>query len=430
MAGVFPTTIPGRAVRNADPSGSAAFYPSGSWPVVVPSTGPVPQPVVTASRMNSSESTFSPLLRQALPWLAFSIVVGVLVYFLAPVLTPFLIAAIVGYILNPGVDWMEKHRVPRWLGTTIMLVVLIALMILLFLIIVPVMQKEFMTAREKLPELMTRMQVVVAPNLSSLFGVDINFSADSIRAYASEHFNFESIGTSALAYLRVGSAAALSWLATAFLVPIVLFYLLIDWHMIWTRLQSVVPRGLHQRLHTMTDDVDRVLAQFLRGQLLVMLILAAYYSVTLSIARFDGALPIGILTGLLVFIPYVGFASGLVLALLAALLQFGNLYGFVAVAAIYGVGQIIESVFLTPRLVGTNIGLHPLAVIFALLAFGELFGFFGILLALPASAVLVVALKHFNTRYVESDFYRGRSSEVIDMSRTLDRAASSTTDLP
>ncbi len=369
--------------------------------------------------MNPLESTFPPLLRQILMWVAFVVVIGALMYFLTPVLTPFLIAAIVGYILNPGVDWMAKHRIPRWLGTTIMLVVLIALVFLLILIIVPVLQKEFTTARAKLPELMNQMQNGVAPKLSALFGVDIQFSAEAIKAYASEHFNFESIGTSALAYLKVGSAAALSWLATAFLVPIVLFYLLIDWHMIWSRLQTVIPRGLHGRMSTMTGEVDKVLAQFLRGQLLVMLILAVYYSVTLSIARFDGALPIGILTGLLVFIPYVGFASGLVLALLAALLQFGNLYGFVAVAAIYGVGQIVESVFLTPRLVGTNIGLHPLGVIFALLAFGELFGFFGILLALPVSAVLVVALKHLGKRYVASDFYQGRDSEVIEMSATI-----------
>ena len=166
---------------------------------------------------------------------------GVLVYLLAPVLTPFLIAAIVGYILNPGVDWLARHRVPRWLGTSLMLILLIVLVILLILIIVPVMQKEFVRAREKLPELITRLQTGVAPKLSSLFGVDIEFSSESIRNYAAEHFNFESIGASALAYLRVGGAAAVSWLTTALLVPIVLLYLLIDWHMIWSKMQALIP---------------------------------------------------------------------------------------------------------------------------------------------------------------------------------------------
>lgn len=364
--------------------------------------------------------TPSPLLRQTLMWIGLVAVLGVLIYLLAPVLTPFLIAAIIGYILNPGVDWLARHRVPRWLGTSLMLILLIVLVILLILIIVPVMQKEFVQARDKLPGLLTQLQTSVAPKLSSLFGVDIEFSSESIRSYASEHFNFESIGTSALAYLKVGGAAAVSILTTTLLVPVVLLYLLIDWHMIWSKMQVLIPRTLHARLGVMAGEVDQVLAHFLRGQLLVMVVLAVYYSIALTVARFDGALPIGILTGLLVFIPYLGFAAGLVLALLAALLQFGSVYGFAAVAVIYGLGQIVESGYLTPRLVGENIGLHPLAVIFALLAFGELFGFFGILLALPISAVLAVALKHLKTSYLKSDFYRGRSGEVL-LDPALDR---------
>lgn len=374
------------------------------------------------TRMSFPDSTLPPLLRQTLPWVLLAAVVVILVYLLAPVLTPFVVAAILGYVLNPGVDWMQRHRIPRWLGTTVMLVVLVALVVLLILIVVPVLQKEFLTAKEKIPQLLTQMQTRFAPRLSSLFGVDIEFSTESIRSYLAEHFNFESVGASALAYLRIGSAAALSWLATAFLVPIVLFYLLIDWHMVWSRMQRLIPRGLHTSLGAMTGEVDRVLAQFLRGQLLVMAILAVYYSVALTVAGFDGALPIGIVTGLLAFIPYVGFASGLVLALLAALLQFGSLYGFVAVAVVYGIGQIVESVFLTPRLVGESIGLHPLAVIFALLAFGELFGFFGILLALPVSAVLVVALTHFKQRYLQSDFYRGRTGAVRQAKAAIERS--------
>jgi predicted PurR-regulated permease PerM len=362
--------------------------------------------------MSLPDRATSPALKNTLAWIAVVAAVGIFIWLLAPVLTPFLIAAIVGYILNPGVDWLARHRVPRWLGTTLMLIVLIAAAILLVLIVLPVLQREFVQARDKLPGLANQLQTSVAPRLSALFGVDIDVSADAIRGYMADHFDFEKIGSSALAYLRVGGAAALSWLATAFLVPIVLFYLLVDWHLVWSRLQLLVPRGLHSRLSVMTGEVDQVLAQFLRGQLLVMLVLAVYYSITLSVARFEGALPIGILTGLLVFIPYVGFASGLLLATLAALLQFGSVYGFACVAVIYGLGQILESVFLTPRLVGTNIGLHPLAVIFALLAFGELFGFFGILLALPVSAVLVVAGKHVKERYLASAFYRGRVTPV------------------
>jgi predicted PurR-regulated permease PerM len=148
-----------------------------------------------------------------------------------------------------------------------------------------------------------------------------------------------------------------------------------------------------------------LLAQYLRGQLLVMLVLAAYYSVALMIARFDVALPVGILTGLLVFIPYLGFSLGLTLAVIAAVLQFSDWSGLIAVAIIYGCGQLFESFVLTPRLVGERIGLNPLAVIFALLAFGQLFGFVGVLLALPASAILMVAFRHLRRHYLNSTFY-------------------------
>jgi predicted PurR-regulated permease PerM len=152
--------------------------------------------------------------------------------------------------------------------------------------------------------------------------------------------------------------------------------------------------------------MDRTLSQYLRGQLLVMGLLAAFYGIALTIAGFEIALPVGVFTGLAVFIPYVGYATGLALALLAAVLQFGNLYGFGAVAIIYGVGQILESFFLTPRLVGERIGLHPLAVIFALLAFGQLFGFFGVLLALPVSAIISTALREVRRGYLASSLYK------------------------
>ena len=136
-----------------------------------------------------------------------------------------------------------------------------------------------------------------------------------------------------------------------------------------------------------------------------MLVLAAYYSISLSMAGFDVALPVGLITGLLVFIPYIGYGLGLALALIAAILQFEGWQGLLPIAIIYGFGQIIESFFLTPLLVGERIGLHPLAVIFALLAFGQLFGFVGILLALPASAILSVVFGHLRRHYLNSHFY-------------------------
>jgi len=155
----------------------------------------------------------------------------------------------------------------------------------------------------------------------------------------------------------------------------------------------------------LVEEVDSLLAQYLRGQLLVMLVLTVYYSCFLTLAGFNIALPVGILTGLLVFIPYIGFGLGLCLALIGAILQFSDMHGLLYVAIIYGTGQVLESFYLTPRLVGERIGMQPLTVIFALLAFGQLFGFIGILLALPASAITSVAIKHLRSIYLRSHFY-------------------------
>jgi len=191
------------------------------------------------------------------------------------------------------------------------------------------------------------------------------------------------------------------------LVPVVLFYLLSDWPQLLQRAWDIVPPRLRGPMASFLGECDVMLGQYLRGQVLVMLALAVFYSVGLAIAGFDLALPVGIFTGLAVFIPYVGFGIGLALALLAGALQFANLYGVLAVAAVYGLGQLIESFALTPRLVGERIGLSPLMVIFALLAFGHLFGFVGVLIALPVSAVGVVAARRLRATYLDSRLFKG-----------------------
>jgi predicted PurR-regulated permease PerM len=176
--------------------------------------------------------------------------------------------------------------------------------------------------------------------------------------------------------------------------------------MVMRRIERLVPRRWVPKVRELSNETDALLSQYLRGQILVMVILAALYSIGLTIAGFEVGVPVGVFTGLAVFIPYIGFGLGLALAILAALLQFGNLYGLGAVAVVYGIGQFVESFYLTPRLVGERIGLHPLVVIFALLAFGQLFGFFGVLLALPTCAVLLVGARQIRRVYMASDLYR------------------------
>ncbi|MES2935778.1 MAG: AI-2E family transporter [Pseudomonadota bacterium] len=349
--------------------------------------------------------------KQTILWLALWLALIMLLVTLGPVLTPFVTAAILAYALNPGVDRLaalriKRYRMPRAIAVTIMVLLLIAALLALVLIVVPVLQKEVPLLQAQIPVFLVKLNEMATPQLQQ-WGIHIQLDGAGLKQLLSDQManSGDQIWAAIVASVKVGGTAILGWLATLVLIPVVLFYILMDWHSLLQRLTNAVPRRWVAKTMGMAREVDQLLAQYLRGQLSVMVILAAYYSIALSIAGFDVGVPVGIITGVLVFIPYLGFGLGLMLALIAAVLQFSDMHGLVSVAVIYGFGQIIEGFFLTPRLVGERIGLHPLAVIFALLAFGQLFGFVGVLLALPASAILMVALRHVRLLYLQSSFY-------------------------
>lgn len=350
-------------------------------------------------------NTLKPEQRQTLLWLSVGVLFLFLLWLLTPVLTPFVAAIVIGYVLNPGVDWMEKRRIPRVLGVLLAIVALGLLIAALVLVVLPVVSDQLPLLRDRIPVLLAKIEAAIGPWLRQMgAGGRLDFAALQ-KAVAAKLTAGDAASSAILTWLRIGGSALMGWAATLFLIPIVLFYLLLDWHRVIARIDETVPRRWSADVNGMANEADRLLAQYLRGQLLVMFLLAAYYSAGLAIAGFDIALPVGILTGLLVFIPYIGFGLGLLLAIFAALLQFDGWYGLAAVAVVYGLGQFIESFYLTPRLVGERIGLHPLTVIFALLAFGQLFGFVGILLALPASAILSVVFGRLRRHYLNSSFY-------------------------
>jgi len=278
----------------------------------------------------------------------------------------------------------------------------------LVLILLPVLEREIRALNEQLPALASLLDARLSPLLQQWLGASVHFDVEALRTLALEKVGQQDVLSLLLAKFGSGGLAVLQALITLLLIPVVLFYLLLDAPGIKMRLEAGIPRRWHGQTMQILADIDAVLAQFLRGQLTVMVLLAVYYSIALSVAGLDSALPIGILTGLLIFIPYVGFFLGLMLACLVAVLQFASWPAILEVLLVYGIGQILEGVFLTPRLVGARIGLHPLAVIFALLAFGHIFGFFGVLLALPASAVLLVALRRIRQQYFDSAFYNRR----------------------
>jgi predicted PurR-regulated permease PerM len=353
-------------------------------------------------------TTLSPAQRQTLGWSAIGIVAALLLWLLAPVLMPFIVGAVLAYALHPAVERLVRRKVPRLLAVLLIEVVFIVAVLALLLLVVPIISKELPLLREQIPTLADRLNQQLAPWLAQ-FGIHVQLDIPSIKAFVLKYLdaNLEDWMATVLSSARIGGSFLLAVIGNAVLVPVVLFYLLLDWLQIVAKLQALIPRRQRERVIEFLDECDSVLGQYLRGQLLVMLILAAFYSIGLALFRFDLAVPVGVFTGLAIFIPYLGFGLGLLLALLAGVLQFASWYGVIAVAVVFGIGQLVESLYLTPRLVGERIGMDPLMVIFALLAFGHLFGFVGVLIALPVSALLVVAARRLSTAYVNSPLYRG-----------------------
>lgn len=352
--------------------------------------------------------TLTPAQRQSFTWIALAAGSALLLWLLAPVLTPFVVAAVLAYALQPLVEGLARRRCPRVLAVLVVEVLALLVGLALLLLIVPVMAKELPLLKSQVPALMDKFNAVVSPALGRL-GLTVTLDVASIKGWMMQLLddNMNDWLATALASARIGGSVLLSLVGNAILVPVVLFYLLMDWSQLVRRCQSLIPPRMRGSVNRFFSECDEVLGQYLRGQLLVMVALAIYYSVALSLVGFDLALPLGVFTGLAVAIPYVGFGLGLVLALMAAVLQFASLVGVLLVAAVYGLGQLLESFFLTPQLVGERIGLSPLSVIFALLAFGQLFGFVGVLIALPASAVALVVLRRALAAYRDSEMFSG-----------------------
>jgi predicted PurR-regulated permease PerM len=331
-----------------------------------------------------------------------------LLHLLGPALSPFLLAAILAYICSPGVDWLARRRVPRPAGSVLVLALLGLGLAGLALILLPLVQEQISRIADKLPPALSRLEAVAGPWLSTTLGIDIRLDTAQLTDLAREHQDsLKKLLTNVVGTVSKNGLMLIGVLASLLLVPIVMFYLMSDWPTLLGKIDALVPRRWHQRVITIAGEIDAVLGQFLRGQVSVMLLLALYYSLGLWLAGVEFALPVGILTGLLIIIPYAGFGLGLILAALTAFMQGAGWPPLIGVAIVYGIGQVLESFVLTPYIVGDRIGLHPLAVIFALVAFGQLFGFFGILLALPASAALLVGLRHLRAAYLASNLYRG-----------------------
>ena len=328
---------------------------------------------------------------------------GGLLYLLAPVLTPFLVAGLLAYVCNPLVARLVRWHLPRAAAVVLVFVCFVLVVVSLLIFLIPALQFQVSSFMEKLPGYLDWVQHTALPQLEALLGIDLALDLPAMRQAAIDHFR--ELGNWAgvfFAYFAQSGLSLLRWFANLLLIPVVTFYLLLDWNEITQRALMLLPPSLYPQTRRLAHETDEVLGSFLRGQLLVMLALAVIYSAGLTFIGLDLALPIGLLAGFASFVPYLGFIIGILSAGTAAYLQFHDTTILLWVSTVFLVGQLLEGMWLTPRLVGSRIGLHPVAVIFAVMAGGQLFGFMGVLLALPGAAVLKVWARHAHASYVHS----------------------------
>lgn len=341
-------------------------------------------------------------------WLTifFGLTIALLFYLLAPVLTPFMIAAFFAYLGDPLTDRLEKY-LSRSFAVCIVFLLLSTALLIFLLVVLPIIERQIVSLIDKLPGYIDQIQHVFIPWILSLLGIaDVSLDLGQLRASITEHWkNAGNIAAKTFTTISKSGLLLIAWFANLLLIPVITFYLLRDWDVLISRIHELIPRRYEPTISQLAKDSDSVLSAFLRGQLLVMLVLGMLYTAGLALIGLDFALLIGVIAGLVSFVPYLGVVVGLVVAGIAAVLQFQEAFVLVYIALVFGIGQVVESFILTPLLVGDKIGLHPVAVIFAVLAGGQLFGFFGILLALPVAAVMMVILRYAHERYVSSQLY-------------------------
>lgn len=330
---------------------------------------------------------------------------------MAEIFTPFLAAFILAYALRPIAMRLEGLRIPRALAATMTIIFGLSLVSGLFLLLINLLGHEIPLIKTKLPIWVQNTQAWLEPILTE-YHIDFNWAAlrETITQKVTTHFstNADALVSSTLDTILLSGSSVVHAFVNIVLILFVLFYLLIDWNHFFKLLESFIPPRFTDTARNLCMHTDGLLSQYLRGQILVILIMAAFYSIGLSFVGMEGAIALGVFTGLMIIIPYIGITLGFTIGIMSVILQFGFGSELLWVLAIFGLGQFLEGFFLTPRLVGERIGLHPVAVLFALIIFGKLFGFFGVLLALPASAVSLVLIQFGWSLYVKSTWYQGK----------------------
>ncbi len=361
-------------------------------------------------RRDTGEDDGMAFERQIVFWLAALAVFVLLLWLLSEILLPFVAGAAIAYLLTPVTNRIESIGVNRLAAALSIISVVVMAIVLLILLVAPILGGQLSSFIDNIPGYVTRLQTLLSdpsrPWIHKLLGA--SFSADkSIGDLVSQGVGWL---TAFLRSLWSGGRALVSLFSLVVVTPVVAFYLIYDWHRMIASVDSWVPLQQRETVRRLAREIDAAISGFVRGQTAVCLILGSFYAVALTISGLNFGLLIGLISGVITFVPYVGSMTGLILAMGVAVAQFWPEWGsIIQVLAIFLVGQFVEGNLLAPKLVGESVGLHPVWIIFALLAFGYLFGFVGLMVAVPLAATIGVLTRFVLLRYRESALYTGEN---------------------
>lgn len=365
-----------------------------------------------------------PVRQQITYWTVATLVLVFSLWWLGNVILPFIMGGAIAYFLDPLADRLEKLGLSRAASTAIIALIAVLAFVILSLAIVPMLVRQLSQLVALAPDLLRSLQAFLVerfPNLlqNSVVNDTLNSLGDAIKSRGGE-----------LAATLLSSAmTVVNVVIYIVVVPVVAFYMLLDWDRMVAKIDGWLPRDHVTTIRQIARDIDRVLSGFVRGQVTVCLVLGTFYAVALMAAGLDFGLLVGSVAGALTFIPYIGAIIGGTLAIGLALFQFwGEWLNIGIVAGIFALGQFLEGNFVTPKLVGDSVGLHPLWLIFALSAFGTLFGFVGMLVAVPVAAVIGVVARFFIDQYLHGALYRGLSAQSLPAETGTGTGAAETSD--
>lgn len=345
--------------------------------------------------------------RQLTFWAGAFVLLMLALYVLGDILLPFVAGMAIAYFLDPAADKLEGWGLPRWAAATVLTTLFLLAVVAFLLLLVPLLQSQIVNLIDNLPryveQIRAQLNDLLALIQARLDPEDLQRLRDAVGGLAGNTLAW--LGR-VVGRIWSGGVALLNLLSLIFITPIVAFYLLRDWDRIVARMDQLLPRSHAEVVREQIVEIDRTLSGFARGQALVCLLLGLFYAVALTAAGLEFGLIVGLATGLVTFIPYFGMIFGLLVSLGLAFAQFDDWLRIGLVAAIFIIGQVIEGNFITPKLVGDRVGLHPVWMIFALLAGGALFGFVGVLAAVPLAATIGVLMRFAIKQYQASPLYR------------------------